>query len=126
MYPFSVDNLRLDPSPVRAKGVRKARRRTGKGEFLLGPIPLDWIQIAGALPGKTMAVGLACWFRVGLEKRLAITLSHSALHKCGVGPQAGYRGLMALEQAGLVSVTRARGRCPLVTILDAPTVTHAR
>jgi hypothetical protein len=37
----------------------------------------------------------------------------------GLSPDAGRRGLSALEEVALVDVERAPGCCPLVTILES-------
>jgi hypothetical protein len=42
----------------------------------------------------------------------------SKAREFGVSRQATYRGLAAIEAAGLATVDRHVGRCPLVTILD--------
>jgi len=61
-------------------------------------------------------VALAVWHQGDLEKRNGVKLTWNLLDRFGATPDAGARGLAALEQAGLVSVQRHRGRCPVVTI----------
>lgn len=63
-----------------------------------------------------MHVALAVWHLSDLEKRDEVTLTWRVLDRFGVTPDAGARGLTVLEKAGLVSVQRHRGRCPVVTI----------
>ena len=98
--------LRSVPSRARAKGL-----------FLCGPIPLDWLGRAAAVPGRALHVGLAIWFRVGCEKSDTVRLTRKNLDRFKVGRHAGYRGLLALEKAGLVKVVRHPGRCPVVTLI---------
>ncbi|MBT6157400.1 MAG: hypothetical protein HOL01_04970 [Planctomycetaceae bacterium] len=43
------------------------------------------------------------------------------IERFGVNRQAGYRALAALEDAGLVTVDRKPGRCPLVSIREKRT-----
>ena len=91
------------------------RRQTGK--FLRGPVPLAWLARAAAMPGKSLAVGLAIWFEYGITGRKEIVVGRGLLDKLNVNSKAGYRALRALETVGLVSVDRHVGRRPRVKIL---------
>jgi hypothetical protein len=99
---------------------RKARRRP-RHEFIRGPLPVWWLAKAAELPGQALAVGLAVWFRRGIEKARTFPLYPSALAKFGVNRWSFYRALKALEEVGLLAVSRKRGRSPVVTVLDCPT-----
>ena len=88
----------------------------------MGPIPYKWLCVAGALPGQALQVAMALWFLAGMKKVATVALSNAVLRDFGVSRYAGYRGLAALEAAGLVSVVRHRGRNPIVTILDGPEI----
>jgi hypothetical protein len=98
------------------------RRRAGRRrrEYIRGPLPLAWMARAAGLPGRSLAVALAIWFRRGVERSATFPLYPSALRRMHVSRWSGYRALAALEEAGLVSVERQPGRCPVVTILDPP------
>ena len=74
--------------------------------FLKGPIPLKWLQIAAKLPGKSLQISIALWFRAGITKSRVIKLTNVLLDSLGVGRFAKSRGLKYLEQAGLISVKR--------------------
>ncbi len=102
---------------LKAPSIRPPHHRKGE-EFLKGPIPLNWLCLAASLPGKTLAIGSAIWFKAGVTKRNTIRLTGKLLTKFGVGRKAGYRGLERLELAGLVSVERHAGRCPVVTLSE--------
>ena len=49
---------------------------------------------------------------------LPIVLSVSRLSQLGVSRHAAYRGLKSLEDRGLVSVDRHRGRKPVITVIE--------
>jgi len=98
--------------------IRPPRHRQGD-EFLKGPVPLNWLCAAASLPGKTLAIGIAIWFKAGASKNRTVRLTGKLLSRFGVRRKAGYRGLRKLESAKLVSVNRHAGRCPMVTILEA-------
>jgi DNA-binding MarR family transcriptional regulator len=64
-------------------------------------------------------VALALWHLSGLNRQAkTVTLTGKVLRELGVERHAGYRGLEALEAAGLVTVERHPGRRPVVTILE--------
>jgi hypothetical protein len=117
MDPLLKEYGALDHVPAPTKKSKK-RNRQSKPEFIKGPIPLHWLSQAAALSGKALAVGLALWFRSGIEKRRSVKLHPSTLTKLGVSRWSMYRALDALEAAGLVRVQRHRGRSPTVTVLD--------
>lgn len=95
----------------------RKRRKGRRASFLAGPIPLVWLAQASKLRGSALAVGLAVWFKTRCEDgSKAVPVCPSLLERLGVSAQSGYRGLKALEAAGLVYVVRHRGRCPLVVI----------
>ena len=114
----------IDPKkltlPLVSKHVYKDNKtlpRHKKGEkFLKGPIPWDWLSMASKQPGKALHVGNVLWFIAGIKNARTIALSGKIMEDMGIKRNAGYRGLAALEEVGLISVTRHRGRCPVITI----------
>ena len=88
-----------------------------QGEFLKGPIPLDWLGCAAKLPGKSLHAGVALWYVAGLTRSPSVSLSNLSGGKFGLDRNAKYRALAWLESAGLVQVERKLGRAPVVTIL---------
>jgi hypothetical protein len=70
------------------------------------------------MPGRTLHVGVALWYLGGTGGMNRVALSNLVGTRFGVDRNAKYRGLLWLEQAGLVSVQRKLGRAPVVTILD--------
>lgn len=99
----------------------KAPRPKSGSCFLRGPIPMDWICAASKASGhgSGVKVAIALWYLSGLNRQArTVKLRGSVLREMGVDRHAGYRGLEALEKAGLVSVERHPGRNPVVTILD--------
>jgi len=124
-----IDRLRFTPTAKRKRsGVlpakRGARASTIKGEFLKGPIPLTWLSSAAALSGKgPLAVGLAIWFEAGRRRSREVTLTNAILERFGVTRKTKYRGLNALEEAGLIVLDRRPRRNPVVTIIDTDKAT---
>ena len=110
------DPSRLEPAPVNLlTGAEKRPPRHGPGEkFLKGPIPWRWLELASALPGKALVVGLAIWKEAGCrnERTVPLNLSNQRMPR-----RTAQRGLQALAGAELVSVEHRDGRPPLVTLL---------
>jgi len=98
--------------------------RTGTHEtraqdrFIKGPIPLEWITRANALPGKAGAVGLALWFLVGVTGSRTIKLTGEVERIAACNRKTVYQALTALEGASLISVTRRSGARPTTTIIS--------
>jgi hypothetical protein len=116
---FDPDNFRADGPLALPPRKRKARVRRGRW-FIKGPLPGEWIGRASQLSGKALHVGLALWFISGRSKQEVVKLTRAALKLFSLRRDSARRGLAALERAGLVRVSRRRGRCPVVEILPYP------
>jgi hypothetical protein len=90
----------------------------GRGRFLRGPVPLDWLSRAAALPGRSLHVAVAVWFMAGLKKTRVVPISNITGLLFGLDRNAKYRALDWLENANLIAVERQAGRAPIITILD--------
>ena len=106
-----VRRLQLD----RASGALAAAPR--EALFLRGPVPLDWLGRAAALPGKTLNVAIALWWRHGMAKGKPFKLTQQALKSLHVERDAASAGLVRLEQAGLIQVERRTGQRPIISIV---------
>ena len=115
-----MDNWGIQPdenqlSELASSGKSKTRR---KKEHFIYRVPVNWAAAATKLHGKCLAVGLALWFKFGVEKKRQVKVTRTLLQKFGVNRHAGWRAINQLEAAGLVTVDRGRGRSSLVTIID--------
>ncbi len=86
--------------------------------FLRGPIPLDWLGAAAALPGKTLNVGIALWWLHGMAKGKPFKLTQKALQTLNVERDAASAALVRLELAGLIRVARQPGQRPTVSMVE--------
>jgi hypothetical protein len=115
-----LDQLRADPTTPAPRKQKSLRHKPGQ-KFLKGPIPLDHLTLAAKAPGKALAVAVALWFfglRVTTQIKFPVRWLKTAF---GMDRYTAYRGLAALEKAGLVSVVRHRGRGSIVTLLEVST-----
>lgn len=96
-------------------GVRPAIRTPG---FIKGPLPLDWVQRAAALPGKALHVGLCLWYLAGLTQSKRVRLTSKTTQAMGVSRDAKGEALKRLAQAGLIRVEQCPGCAPEVDLLE--------
>lgn len=113
-----LDAFRLS-APVTQPVDEQTTKRKQK-PFLRGPIPLQWLQRAAELPGKSpFQLGIALWYQAGLERsRSDLRLTRKLLSVFGLKRRTAYNALTRLESAGLVLVERPPGSCRVVNILD--------
>jgi GTP-sensing pleiotropic transcriptional regulator CodY len=83
-------------------------------------MPLGWFQKACALPGKAAALGAVLWYLHRRNGSKPFLLANAGLKQFGITRQAKYRGLKALESAGLISARHRGKKNPEITILDSP------
>ena len=123
-----MSNDKFDPESVRFHGTgfrEKPKKKSAdrfykprKGErFLRGPVPLWWMNATGSLPGRAFQVAMRLWFLSGFKNDPRVKLNLSAMKEMGVLRDAASRGLHLLENAGLVTVDRGKGRASWVTIV---------
>jgi hypothetical protein len=86
--------------------------------FIKGPLPLDWFEMASALPGKTLHVALAIWFQVGLERTTTVKLGQKRVARFAVSRDAKYEALRRLAEAGLIEVEQRPGQSVQVTLVQ--------
>ena len=131
---FDVDELRLagqkltlpkvarsvvSNKPAAPSTDKKGPPRHKKGEhFLKGPVPLIWLARAACCRGKALHVAIILCYRAGLQKSDTIKVPGWTAKKFGLDRHAKTRALKALEEAGLVSITRRQGCSPQVTLLE--------
>ena len=122
MDQFNPDRFHLPSGTMKPqfRQSRKLPRHKAGEKFLKGPIPWLWLIKAAKLPGRALHVGIVLWFLAGMKRSHQISLSRLQLTNLGVKRHSGYRGVEALERAGLVSVDRKRGRQAIVTLLESP------
>lgn len=96
---------------------RRPRSDSG-APFIMGPIPLAWIEAAGRTSGVGLHVAIEIWFRVGLRRSDEVKISLSGVaRRFGFHRTSAARGLGDLEGVGLVLVRRRPGCTPLVRVV---------
>ena len=108
--PVSLPVPRTTPRPPRSGRFRP--------RFLRGPISWPWLRRSAQLPGCALHVALVIRLWTGITKQDAIALPLAELATMGVTRHAAYRAVHALEQAGLLTVTRHVGRKTRVRIIE--------
>ena len=103
----------------RAPQARATQRPASKvdGHFVKGPIPLAWMLAAADLGPSPTKVATLIWYAAGLwGSYYGISLQPRFWAPHIPSRSTFYRALDSLERAGLIAVTRARGRSPEVSI----------
>lgn len=122
-HKFKIEEISSETTGLPASAMEPGNNYTLKiplGKRFLRPIPWDWVTFA-ALAGKNaLALGLLLWYKAGLKMSATVRLTTGLLQEFSICRSTGYRGLKDLETVNLVSVKRGKGRCPVVTILQAP------
>lgn len=118
---WDPEQLRLkQPHGLTPASERRPPRHKKGEKFLKGPIPWAWLKTAMGLPGRALHVAIKLWFLAGLTRSRTVKLGLSDLVGGRINRTTAGRGLAAIEKAGLVTVVRAPGRKPVVTIQGAP------
>ena len=107
----------INETEVKTGLSRQAKIRRGE-RFLKGPIPFRDIATAARLPGKSLAIFVAVHHQIALSGKPIITLPASLLAGLGCSRGAKSRGLKALEQSGLITVTRPKGRTAQIQLVN--------
>ena len=95
--------------------------------FIKGPIPLEWVQAAARLPGRSLQVGLVLWYLAGVRRSKQGPISYTVAHHFGLSRHTVYRGLAQLKEANLIAVSRKPGRrLGFALIEEAAFVTERR
>lgn len=109
----------MTPDSLILTGRTTGPPRHGPGEFFLrGPIPWVWLSRAAELPGRALAIAVVLWHYAGMTGTALVPLNLSSL-PLKIDRSSASRGIVALERAGLVRVSRRPGRKLLVTLVPA-------
>lgn len=116
---LDLDQYRAKPNgkPIPAKRQSLPRHKSREG-FSLAAIPDTWLERLRPLSYATRWVGFALWSLGTKEKSRTVAPTGKTWHKFNISRDSAQRGMAALEQAGLITMEKHRGRCPVVTICE--------
>jgi DNA-binding transcriptional ArsR family regulator len=119
---LKIDNFRseagcCDFKRINLRGPNTTSKKNSDYRYIKGPISLEWLVTASKLPGKSLQISMALWFLKGVTRKNTVKLSGKLVRSFGVSRSTLYRGLTEMENAGLISIQRQKGRSPIVTIL---------
>ncbi len=108
------------PVPVDPRSSSPARRhrRNRSSDQFFTIASWRWFAAVARLPGKALHVGVLLWHLRNLTNSTTVRWRPSKAREFGLSRHATYRGLEAIEAAGLATVKRHVGRCAVVTIVD--------
>ncbi len=119
---FKLDSAALQTAVPSGEHTRVPKSKTSreriKGEeFLAGPIRIPWLEAAAKLPGAAFKIAVLLRHHKNLKRTDTMKLSNKAVERFGVSPDAKRRALIALQDAGLITMSSATGRSPIVTLI---------
>jgi len=96
-----------------------SERRTARARerFIKGPIPVHWIAQAFSLTPSAGKCAVALFYQRGLSRRDEFKIEPSRFVELGVDKTARHRGLLELEQAGLIACQRQKSKTPVVRLI---------
>lgn len=100
-----------------SKTLTKAAHFNAK-PFIKGPIPLDWLNRAAKLNGKSLNVAMAIWWLAGMSEGKPFKLTAKALRSLHVSDDTACDCLNRIEEAGLIHVNRNPGQRPSIRIKE--------
>ena len=107
------------PSAESSERRRSGRQRRSYQQFIRGPLPLAWFERASAMGRRPLAIGLAIWWRAGVERQRKVSLSMQSARRFGIVHRRDRAAALdKLEAAGLVLVERSASKSPVVTIVQ--------
>jgi hypothetical protein len=95
----------------------KTRSQKKCERFIKGPISWIWACRAANISNSDLKIIIAICFLWGVTKNDTVTLSNKILSELGICRQTKYRVLEAMQSEGLITIHRARGKSPRITIL---------
>jgi hypothetical protein len=98
---------------VLKEGARAFRR----GQFI-PPIPAEWFNAAGRLPGKALIVAGVIRFEAAKRHSTQVKLTGRMTESFGIRPTTRHRALAALAAAGLIRIERRFGPSPMIRIIE--------
>jgi len=97
-------------------------------EYVRGPLPLKWFQLASNISRTAGVVGLIIW-KIAYQRKLwghdsqrrtsgSIKVTNQTCMKWGICGNSKNIALRMMKEAGLIRLDTKRGRSPVVQIID--------
>lgn len=80
-------------------------------------LPVSWLNRAAVLPGSALVVAIAIWYRFTFLGKKGFKIRQAHFSLWGVSKDSARRGIIALNNAGLISAIRRSGKRYELTII---------
>jgi hypothetical protein len=112
---FDLDALRIDPADPAFRPKATPRKKKWERQFV--KLPWAWLDRLGPMNVVAWRIATHLLYEHWRTGGKPIALSNVASAAAGVAPGTKWRGLKALEQAGLIRIERRPRKSPIVTLL---------
>jgi hypothetical protein len=95
----------------------KTNRSNRPQKFIKGPIDYQWI--AKACRVRAAELGIYLMYKIGiLGSKASVQVRPSECRELGLTDRERQRQVLRLENAGLITADKGKGRCPTVTLIE--------
>lgn len=111
--------IEIELHPLPPESAIRSKANTHRKElYFMGPVNLEWLMNASKCRGRSLAVAVTLLHEGRIRCTSQVKLKPSLLRKFGVDRFAQYRGLKALEEAGLIKFIKSkRGMAPVIELI---------
>jgi len=115
----------IETIEVKTETLKRLEQRRAE-RFLAIRIPFRIFEIAAKLPGRALTVYLLIHWRHTVTGQSTATLPTDLLQEFGIDRNAKHRALRDLEEAGLITVTRAVGQSARIGLTSSRSQPESR
>jgi hypothetical protein len=87
-----------------------------RGEFIRGPVPIDWLKAAATTSPAAAYLGVILWHLARMRGE-PLVIAHKILGRYGFQPRQALRLLRGLEAAQLITLELETGKAPRVRLV---------
>ena len=103
------------PISQQENSLAERKSPTATRKFIKGPIDYEWI--AKACKAGAAELGLYLMYKIGiLGSKASVQVRPSECRELGLADRARRRQVERLENAGLITADKGKGRCPFVVV----------
>lgn len=115
---FDLNQLRLTPEQIAAHAVKVTPAKVRKRRDHFVQIPFTWVERLNGVSGKGCVLALHLTYLHWRNRGKPFALSNGMLEFDGISRASKWRGLVELEDRGLITIERRPSKSPIITVHD--------